>query len=56
MYLFFKMYFIEVSLIDNAVLVSAVQQRDSVIYKYTFFTFHPIMVYRRILNIIPCVI
>ena len=44
----------------NAVLISTVQQNDSVIYilyTYTFFvTFFSIMVYHRILNILPSAI
>ena len=36
-------------------LISAVQQSDSVIQLYTFFPiFFSAMVYPRILNIIPC--
>ena len=55
--LFKKIYFIEVQLIYNVVLISAVQQSDSVIHIYTFFfIFFSIMVYHRILNIVPCVI
>ena len=34
---FLKLYFIEVELIDNNVLISAVQQRDSVLYIYMLF-------------------
>ena len=37
-------------------LISAEQQSDSVIHIYTFFfIFFSIMVYHRILNIVPCV-
>ena len=56
---FLKIYFIEVWLIYNVVLISAVQQSDSVIhiYIYTFFfIFFSMMVYHRILNIVPCAI
>ena len=38
-------------------LISAVQQSDSVIHIYTlFFIFFSIIVYYRILNIVPCAI
>ena len=37
-------------------LVSAVQQSDSVIHMYTFFIFFSILVYHRILNVVPCAI
>ena len=48
-------FFIEVSSIYNVVLISAVQQNDSVIHIHTFFLiFFSIMVYHRILNIVPC--
>ena len=55
----FKIRFIEVQLCNynNVVLVSGVQQNDSFIYTYTyrqFFMFFSIMVYYRILNIVPC--
>ena len=45
----------------NVVLISAVQQSDSVLYIYIyidifFFIFSSIMVYHRILNIVPCAI
>ena len=57
----FKMYFIEVYLIYNAVLISSLQQSDSVIHIYThiytfFFIFFSIMVYQSILNVVPCAI
>ena len=55
--LFLKFFSIEVQLIYNVVLISAVQQSNSVIQKYTFFKkFFSIMVYHRILNIVPCAI
>ena len=42
-------------MIYSVVLISAVQQSDSVIHLYTFFfIFFSIMVYARILNIVPC--
>ena len=48
---------IEVSLNYSVVLITAVQQTDSVIHIYTFiFIFFSIMVYYRILNIVPCAI
>ena len=42
----------------NVVLISAVQQSDSVIHIYAFFLeiFFSILVYRRILNKVPCAI
>ena len=44
-------------LIYNGVLIYAVEQSDSVIiYAYYFFIFFSIMVYHRILNIVPCAI
>ena len=51
MVIFFKVYFIEVELICCVVLISAVQESDSVIHMHTFFS---IMVYHRILNRVPC--
>ena len=50
-----KIYFTEVQLIYNVVLISAVQQSDSVIWTL-FFIFFSIMVDHRILNIVPCAI
>ena len=51
-------FLIAVWLIYNAVLISAVQQSDSVIYILYiyafFFIFFSIMTYHRILNIVPC--
>ena len=44
----------EVWLIYNAVLISAVQQTDSVIHMYIFvFIFFSIMVWHTMLNIVP---
>ena len=37
-------------------LVSDVQQRDSVTYICVFFLFFSIIVYYKILNIVPCVV
>ena len=56
-YLFLN-FFMEVQLIYNVVLISAVQQSDSVIHIYTFFfkILLSIMVYHSILNIVPCAI
>lgn len=52
---FFNLFFIEVYLIYNVVLISDAQQNDSVIHIYTsFFIFFSTMVYARILNIVPC--
>ena len=52
MYLYLA--FIEVQLIYNVVLISAIQQSYSVKH-ILFFIFFPILVYSRILNIAPCV-
>ena len=50
-------YFIELLLIYNFILISAVQQYDLVIHIHTFFfIFFSIMVYQKILNIVPCAI
>ena len=50
-------FLIEVQLIYNVVLISAVQQKDSVIHIYVFFfIFCSIMVYPRRSNIVPCAI
>ena len=54
-------FLIDVWLIYNVVLVSGVQQSDSVVYSVLyiyifFFVFFSIMVYHRMLNIIPCAI
>ena len=46
-------FFIEVKPIYNVVLVSGVEQSDSLIY---FFIFFYIVVYHRILNIFPCTV
>ena len=51
--IFFFNYIIEVQLIYNVVLISAVQQMIQVSIYYTFFF---TMVYHRILNIVPCTI
>ena len=48
---FSKIYFIEVQFIYNVVLISAVQQNKLVIYN--IFIFFSIMVYYKILNIVP---
>ena len=57
-FLFFKLlFYIGIYLVNNVVLIFAVQQSDSVIHMYTFFfIFFSIMVYHRILNIFPCAI
>ena len=52
-------FFFDVELIYNVVLISSVHQSDSVIHIYIyifFFIFFSIMVYHRILNIVPCAI
>ena len=55
--LFFFFNFINILLIYNVVLVSDVQQSDSVTYiLFLFFTFFPIIVYHRILKTAPCAI
>ena len=52
--LFLKIYFIQVWLAYNVVLVSTVQQSDSVVNIYVFcFLFFSIMVYHRILTQLP---
>ena len=52
---FLKIYFIEVYLISSIVLISSVQHSDSFIYIHTFFfIFFSMMVYPRILHIVPC--
>ena len=54
---YLKIYFIEVQLIYNVVLISTIQQSDSIIHMYAFcFIFFSIMVYHRILTITPCAI
>ena len=57
-HILFLIYFkTEVQFIHSVMLISAVQQGDSVIHMYTlFFRFFSIMVYPRILNIAPCAI
>ena len=42
-------------MIYNVVLISAVQQSDSVDF-FFFFIFFSIMVYHRIVNIVPCIL
>ena len=50
----FFFLFNEILLIDNVVLISAVQQSDSFIHIYTsFLIFFSIMVYHRILSRVP---
>ena len=54
MIFFFKFYFIDIQLIDSVVLISAVQQSDSVTHIHTFsFIFFSILVYRRTLLWFP---
>ena len=48
-------FFLGIQLIYNVVLISAVQQHDSVIHIIIFHIFS-IVVYHRILNIYPCAI
>ena len=60
MWFFFKNYFskkIEFLFIYSVVLVSGVLQNDSVVYTYTFFfIFFSIIVFYKILNIVPSAI
>ena len=53
---FLKLFFkIEVSLIYNVLLISAIQPSDLIIYIYTFFSvLFSILGYPRILNRVPC--
>ena len=56
-----KFCFFEVKLIYNAVLISGIQQSNSFVYEHIYFTyidfiFFSIMVYHKILYIIPCAI
>ena len=54
---FFEMYFIERELIHSVMLISAVQQGDSVIhicmYIHSFSDSFPLWFYHRVLNIVP---
>ena len=51
----FSVAFIEIWLIYNVVLIIALQQSVSVIHTdIFFFLVFPIMVYHRILDIVPC--
>ena len=55
--LYFLIYFIEVWLIYNVLLISVVKHSDSVIHIYLFFfIFLSVMVCYMILTIVPCVI
>ena len=60
MWFFLKIIFskkIEFLFIYSVVLVSGVLQNDSVVYTYTFFfIFFSIIVYYKILNIVPSAI
>ena len=49
---------IEVALIHNVVLISAVDQSDSVKHKYIHYFLYsfPFLFFYRILNIVPCAI
>ena len=54
---FFLIYFIEVCLIYSVVVISTVQQSDSLIHLYAlFFLLFSIMACPRILNEVPCAI
>ena len=54
-YFLFKILFYPstVELIYSVMLISVVQQSDSVIHIYIFFS---VMIYDRILNMVPCVL
>ena len=57
LFFFLNLFFVDIQLIYNVVLISAVQQTDSVVHIYTFFfvdIFFSMMVYPRISNIVPC--
>ena len=40
----------------NVVLISAIQQSDSVLHMYDFLIFFSVIVYHRILNIVFCAV
>ena len=56
---FLNFFFIEMWLNYSIVVITAEQQRDSAVHisMYTFFfIFFSIMIFHKILNIVPCVI
>ena len=53
---FIYLFFIEEQLNYNVVLITAVQQSDSVIHVYILFHIFSIMVYHKILNTVACAI
>jgi len=53
---FFVYLFIQVELTYNIVLISAEQLSDSVIHVYILFIFFSIIVYHKILNMVPCAV
>ena len=55
-FFFFLVFFkkIEVSLINNIVLVSGVQHRDSLCTHTFFFRFFSLIGYYKILSMVPC--
>ena len=54
---FFSIYFMAVELIHNAVFVSTAPWSDSVIHTHTcFLKFFSILVYHRMLNLVPCAV
>ena len=60
---YFSLFFIEVQLIYNVALITAVQQSDSGIYTHIYIYTHTLfkiffstVVYYKILNIVPCAI
>ena len=54
--IFFNLFFTEEQLNYNVVLITAMQQSDSVTHVYILFHIFSIMVYHRILNTVPCAI
>ena len=55
-FFFFVYLFVQVELTYNIVLISAVQRSDSVIHIYILFIFFSIMVYHKMLNMVPCAV
>ena len=53
---FFFFTIISETLLYNVVLVSAVQQSESVLYVYIVFRLSSIIGYYKILNIVPCAV
>ena len=55
-FFFFKKILVEIQLVYNIVLVSGIQQSDSVIHIHNLFRLFSIISYYKILNILPCAI